>query len=247
MRERLGAPVLDLTLLEQLARHPAVGGSWEGYVIEMLHSVLPPLARLYFYRTNAGAELPGCGAGARGGEGGGRGASWVRVPGRDPRVRRSLRGRRPRVRRPPGRCDPGHGAEGRARRAMSKYRCLPTPAAMRCISSSGTARCSAAASYCYALREARSDVSGVYSYRIDMDHVAVIHQHGLAMREHRPQPPQGRGRDARPERRDVTLQTGADEISAQRQTVPGRSAQGSCPESRRAATGVRAARERLPL
>ena len=34
-----------------------VGESWEGYVIETLLSVLPPLARPYFYRTSAGAGI----------------------------------------------------------------------------------------------------------------------------------------------------------------------------------------------
>ena len=34
-----------------------VGESWEGYVIETLLSVLPPLARPYFYRTSTGAGI----------------------------------------------------------------------------------------------------------------------------------------------------------------------------------------------
>ena len=49
--------LLGIASLEQLAGHPVVGGSWEGYVIETLLSVLPPLARPYFYRTSAGAEI----------------------------------------------------------------------------------------------------------------------------------------------------------------------------------------------
>ena len=49
--------LLGIASLEQLAGHPVVGESWEGYVIETLLSVLPPLARPYFYRTSAGAEI----------------------------------------------------------------------------------------------------------------------------------------------------------------------------------------------
>lgn len=49
--------LLGITSLEQLAGHPVVGESWEGYVIETLVSVLPPRATPYFYRTSAGAEI----------------------------------------------------------------------------------------------------------------------------------------------------------------------------------------------
>ena len=49
--------LLGIASLEQLAGHPVVGQSWEGYVIETLLSVLPPLAKPYFYRTSAGAEI----------------------------------------------------------------------------------------------------------------------------------------------------------------------------------------------
>ena len=49
--------LLGIASLEQLAGHPVVGESWEGYVIETLLSILPPLARPYFYRTSAGAEI----------------------------------------------------------------------------------------------------------------------------------------------------------------------------------------------
>ncbi|MCY4053976.1 MAG: ATP-binding protein [Hyphomicrobiales bacterium] len=34
-----------------------LGKSWEGFVIENIHSVLPPLSETYFYRTSAGAEI----------------------------------------------------------------------------------------------------------------------------------------------------------------------------------------------
>ena len=49
--------LLGIASLEQLAGHPVVGESWEGYVVETLLSVLPPLAQPCFYRTSAGAEI----------------------------------------------------------------------------------------------------------------------------------------------------------------------------------------------
>ena len=49
--------LLGIASLEQLEGHPVVGESWEGYVIKTLLCVLPPLARPYFYRTGAGAEI----------------------------------------------------------------------------------------------------------------------------------------------------------------------------------------------
>ena len=49
--------LLGIGSLEQLAGHPVVGESWEGYVIETLISALPPRARPHFYRTSAGAEI----------------------------------------------------------------------------------------------------------------------------------------------------------------------------------------------
>ena len=49
--------LLGIGSLEQLAGHPVVGESWEGYVVETLLSVLPPLAQPCFYRTSAGAEI----------------------------------------------------------------------------------------------------------------------------------------------------------------------------------------------
>ena len=41
----------------QLAGHPVVGTSWEGFVIENLLSAAPPQTRASFYRTSAGAEI----------------------------------------------------------------------------------------------------------------------------------------------------------------------------------------------
>ena len=49
--------LLGIVSLEQLAGHPVVGESWEGYVVETLVSVLPPRAKPHFYRTSAGAEI----------------------------------------------------------------------------------------------------------------------------------------------------------------------------------------------
>ena len=49
--------LLGIASLEQLAGHPVVGESWEGYVVETLVSALPPRAKPYFYRTSAGAEI----------------------------------------------------------------------------------------------------------------------------------------------------------------------------------------------
>ena len=40
-----------------LLSNPVLGKSWEGFVIENIHSVLPRLAETYFYRTSAGAEI----------------------------------------------------------------------------------------------------------------------------------------------------------------------------------------------
>jgi len=41
----------------ELAGHPVVGPSWEGFVIENLLAVVPPRTRASFYRTSAGAEI----------------------------------------------------------------------------------------------------------------------------------------------------------------------------------------------
>ena len=41
----------------QLAGHPVVGTSWEGFVIENLLAAAPPRTRASFYRTSAGAEI----------------------------------------------------------------------------------------------------------------------------------------------------------------------------------------------
>jgi len=40
-----------------LVSHPIAGGSWEGFVIENIFSILPHHIRPYYYRSQAGAEL----------------------------------------------------------------------------------------------------------------------------------------------------------------------------------------------
>ena len=49
--------LLRLQTFEQLSGHPVVGFSWEGFVLEMLLSVLPYPISAFFYRTAAGAEI----------------------------------------------------------------------------------------------------------------------------------------------------------------------------------------------
>lgn len=49
--------LLGLEDLEQLAGHPVVGSSWEGFVVENLLGVLPWRTTAFFYRTSAGAEI----------------------------------------------------------------------------------------------------------------------------------------------------------------------------------------------
>ena len=49
--------LLGIPTLEQLAGHPVVGMSWEGFVIETLIALLPWRSSAFFYRTSAGAEI----------------------------------------------------------------------------------------------------------------------------------------------------------------------------------------------
>jgi len=49
--------LLRIRCFEDLLSHPAIGPSWEGFVIEQIASLLPQNSTLYFYRTNAGAEI----------------------------------------------------------------------------------------------------------------------------------------------------------------------------------------------
>ena len=49
--------LLGIDTFNQLLSNPILGKSWEGFVIENIHSVLPRRAETYFYRTAAGAEI----------------------------------------------------------------------------------------------------------------------------------------------------------------------------------------------
>ncbi len=49
--------LLGLRNLEDLAGHPVVGASWEGWVLEQIAQLLPSPWQLSFYRTAAGAEV----------------------------------------------------------------------------------------------------------------------------------------------------------------------------------------------
>ena len=49
--------LLEINGYHTLLASPVLGKSWEGFVIENIYSVLPRLAKAYFYRTAAGAEV----------------------------------------------------------------------------------------------------------------------------------------------------------------------------------------------
>jgi len=49
--------LLMIRSLDELQSHPALGSSWEGFVIEQIISTLPGNREFFFYRTSAGAEL----------------------------------------------------------------------------------------------------------------------------------------------------------------------------------------------
>ncbi|MFH0997292.1 MAG: ATP-binding protein [Pseudomonadota bacterium] len=49
--------LLRIGNLDDLQGHPALGSTWEGFVIEQIISLLPNHREVYFYRTNAGAEI----------------------------------------------------------------------------------------------------------------------------------------------------------------------------------------------
>ncbi len=48
--------LLGISSPVQLAGHPALGGSWETYVIEQVAAKLPDWAEMFFYRTHQGTE-----------------------------------------------------------------------------------------------------------------------------------------------------------------------------------------------
>jgi len=49
--------LLGIATYDELLGHPVVGGSWEGFVIENLLSVVPPDTQAFFYRSPGGAEI----------------------------------------------------------------------------------------------------------------------------------------------------------------------------------------------
>ena len=49
--------LLGIDSYDSLLSNPVLGKSWEGFVIENIHSVLPKRTEVYFYRTLAGAEI----------------------------------------------------------------------------------------------------------------------------------------------------------------------------------------------
>ena len=49
--------LLSIGNFDALLSNPILGKSWEGFVVENIHSVMPRLAESYFYRTAAGAEV----------------------------------------------------------------------------------------------------------------------------------------------------------------------------------------------
>jgi predicted AAA+ superfamily ATPase len=49
--------LLKINDFKALNTHPALGTSWEGYVLEQVHMAKPHLTRWYFYRTHNGAEV----------------------------------------------------------------------------------------------------------------------------------------------------------------------------------------------
>ncbi len=53
----LNHALLRVKTFDDLLGHPSIGASWEGFVIEQIASFLSQSSELYFYRTNAGAEI----------------------------------------------------------------------------------------------------------------------------------------------------------------------------------------------
>jgi uncharacterized protein len=49
--------LLNIKTLDDLQAHPSVGSSWEGFVTEQITCLLTEKRDLFFYRTNAGAEI----------------------------------------------------------------------------------------------------------------------------------------------------------------------------------------------
>jgi predicted AAA+ superfamily ATPase len=49
--------LLRLKNFEDLAAHPIVGASWEGFVVEQIINLAGPRFESFYYRTQAGAEV----------------------------------------------------------------------------------------------------------------------------------------------------------------------------------------------
>lgn len=49
--------LLNISHYNDLLGHPVVGGSWEGFVIENILSVMPDHVQAYYYRTSGGVEV----------------------------------------------------------------------------------------------------------------------------------------------------------------------------------------------
>jgi predicted AAA+ superfamily ATPase len=49
--------LLGINSYNALLSNPVLGKSWEGFVVENIHSILPSRAETYFYQTAAGAEI----------------------------------------------------------------------------------------------------------------------------------------------------------------------------------------------
>jgi predicted AAA+ superfamily ATPase len=49
--------LLRIQSFDDLAAHPAVGASWEGWVVEQILGIVPETWGRSFYRTSAGAEI----------------------------------------------------------------------------------------------------------------------------------------------------------------------------------------------
>jgi len=53
----LAHTLLRVRSFDDLLGHPALGATWEGFVIEQIVSLLPENSETFFFRTNAGAEI----------------------------------------------------------------------------------------------------------------------------------------------------------------------------------------------
>ena len=49
--------LLGIRTFDTLQGHPSLGNAWEGFVIEQIVGLLPETREVFFYRTNAGAEI----------------------------------------------------------------------------------------------------------------------------------------------------------------------------------------------